>query len=189
MKLKYYLRGLGVGILFASSILIITYSIKYNKSGIIERAKELGMDFVESTTENTGKKPTQSTIEDSTGLVELTTKPTTETEATTEKQTENITEVPTTTDKTTEAPTTKPSEQETTIVVSGDKVTFSVAAGMSSDRVAKVLEDAGLIEDWYSYNEFLVENGYARRIRIGTYTVDKNISDRDLAEVITRGIQ
>ena len=26
--------------------------------------------------------------------------------------------------------------------------------------MAKVLEEAGLIEDWYSYNEYLVENGY-----------------------------
>ena len=53
MKFKYYLRGLGIGILFATIILAISYH-KNNQSAmsdsdIISAAKKLGMDFVDST--------------------------------------------------------------------------------------------------------------------------------------------
>ena len=43
MRLKYYLRGLGTGIIFTSIILAIIYSYRTTDAKIIERAKELGM--------------------------------------------------------------------------------------------------------------------------------------------------
>ena len=46
MKMKYYLRGLGTGILFATIVLFIAYSYRMSDSQIKERAKELGMVFV-----------------------------------------------------------------------------------------------------------------------------------------------
>ena len=45
MKLKYYLRGLGTGILFATIILFISYSYKMSDKQIKERASELGMIY------------------------------------------------------------------------------------------------------------------------------------------------
>ena len=45
MKLKYYLRGLGIGIAITTLILMISYNIngRMSDSEIIRRAKELGM--------------------------------------------------------------------------------------------------------------------------------------------------
>ena len=43
MKAKYFLRGLGAGILLATIVLFAVYSYRYSDSKIIQRAKELGM--------------------------------------------------------------------------------------------------------------------------------------------------
>ena len=46
MKFKYYLRGLGIGILISTIILSISFAMKKNDLSddeIIARAKELGM--------------------------------------------------------------------------------------------------------------------------------------------------
>ena len=53
MKFKYYLRGLGIGILISTIILSISFAMKKNDLSddeIIARAKELGMVM-----EDTGK--------------------------------------------------------------------------------------------------------------------------------------
>ena len=42
MKLKYYLRGLGTGILFATIVLFVSYSYKMSDKQIKEKALELG---------------------------------------------------------------------------------------------------------------------------------------------------
>ena len=47
MKLKYYLRGLGTGILFATVVLLLAYSYKMSDGQIKERAKELGMVYAD----------------------------------------------------------------------------------------------------------------------------------------------
>ena len=41
MKLKYYLRGLGTGILFATVVLFVAYAYRMSDKQIKERAKEL----------------------------------------------------------------------------------------------------------------------------------------------------
>ena len=45
MKAKYFLRGLGAGILLATIVLFAVYSYRYSDSKIIQRAKELGMVY------------------------------------------------------------------------------------------------------------------------------------------------
>ena len=43
MKIKYYLRGLGTGIIFTAIVLMIIYSYKTTDSKTMDRARELGM--------------------------------------------------------------------------------------------------------------------------------------------------
>ena len=48
MKLKYFLRGLGTGIILAALILCISYrSGKSSEKSVVDQAKELGMIFPE----------------------------------------------------------------------------------------------------------------------------------------------
>ena len=57
MKLKYYLRGLGMGILFATIIMAISSALHKNDISdeeIIKRAEKLGMVKVEATEDENG---------------------------------------------------------------------------------------------------------------------------------------
>lgn len=61
MKFKYYLRGLGIGILISTIILSISFAMKKNDLSddeIIARAKELGM-VMEDTGKDTIPKATE----------------------------------------------------------------------------------------------------------------------------------
>ena len=47
MKMRYFLRGLGVGVLLATLLLCISYRGQNSENSIIKQAKELGMQFPE----------------------------------------------------------------------------------------------------------------------------------------------
>ena len=49
MKMKYFLRGLGVGVLLATLLLCMSYRGQNSENSIIKQAKELGMQFPEKT--------------------------------------------------------------------------------------------------------------------------------------------
>ena len=116
---------------------------------------------------------------------------TTETTTTEAPSTENTTtEAPTTESATTEAPTTENTtteapQEETVDTQDSDTVTITVKRGMGSETVAKMLEEAGLIEDRNAYDLWLEQNGYARKIRVGTHTLKKGMTDEEIAIILT----
>ena len=57
MKAKYFLRGLGAGILLATIVLFAVYSYRYSDSKIIQRAKELGMVYDSKEQDADDEKP------------------------------------------------------------------------------------------------------------------------------------
>lgn len=195
MKLKYYLRGLGTGILFATIILFISYSYKMSDSQIKKMAEELGMVYAESdnasseattdknnedssTTEPTTTKPEQNSSEETTTEEPTTTEPATE---------EPTTEEPTTTEPATEEPTTEePTTPEpTTADANVEKCELTVTGSTSSNDVAYALASAGIIKDAEEFNNFLCDNGYDRKIQNGTYTITSDMSYEEIAKLIT----
>lgn len=94
MKLKYYLRGLGIGILVTAAILTIVYHTKgsMSDSQIMKRAAQLGMVMASTEDDTLFAQTTQvdTTIgETGTISVEETTTVVETTEAVTEASTEN----------------------------------------------------------------------------------------------------
>lgn len=185
MKLKYFLRGLGAGIIFGALIMLAAYmtsgSYKVSDEEIIKRAKELGMvQGDNSIIATTAEEKEDKTSEDvkSTEPSEQSTKETTEntTETTTEATTEATTE--TTTEATTEA---------TTQSASGDTVTISVRSGMGSYEVSVILKDAGIIEDASDFDAYLNANGYSTRIEVGEYICSPDMTYEQLAEMLLKG--
>ena len=205
MKLKYYLRGLGTGILFATIILFISYTYRMSDKQIKERAFELGMvypdkesvtseekttksdeatskDIVEST-ETTSKKDeeTQSATEIETTAKEETTKEETTKEETTKEETtvEQTTQESTTKEPQTEETTTKNNKPAKSYVLTVTSRTISM-------DVANKLENAGIIDDADDFNDYLCENGYASNIQNGKFTITSDMSYKEIAETITR---
>ena len=123
MKFKYYLRGIGIGIIFASIIFLIAYRenvpAKMSNEEIVERAKQLGMvEANDPINKLIDKKSDNKSDENASEEKESAEKASTEeikteaenTEATTEEQT---TEAKTTEEQTTEEQTTETKTTET----------------------------------------------------------------------------
>lgn len=193
MKIKYYLRGLGTGIIFTAIVLMIIYSYRTTDSKTIERARELGMIMPEEASKQAVKDKEKNTGNNSTG--DLTSEENTEDENTsgsegnsdTPEQTsqnnggeENTTVEPVTSEPPTEEPTT---ENQTN---AGREITFTISGGMYSETVSQRLNELGVIDDAAGFNRYLVENGYAGKIRIGTYTFTTGMSYADVAAIISR---
>ena len=189
MKLKYYLRGLGLGILVTALILGIAHMAQDKKQGmtdeeVITRAKELGMtesmvlaDMVSSREENTE----QSAEPEST--VEASSQP--ESDPSTEEKAEDNTEESSEAESS-EAESSEPeSTPDSTLSDGQETVEIHIVSGDSSVSVSKKLAEAGLVEDVKEYDRYLCANGYDKKIRVGSYTISVNATLEEIAKIIT----
>ena len=175
MKLKYYLRGLGIGILVTAAILTIVYHTKgsMSDSQIMKRAAQLGMVMASTEDDTLFAQTTQvDTTIDETGTisVEETTTVVETTEAVTEASTEKPTEAPT------EAPT-EPAAAEAVLTIS---------PGMYSESVSAELVRLGIITNQKEFNSYLVNNGYAECIQTGDFKIKADMSYDEIARIITK---
>ena len=70
-------------------------------------------------------------------------------------------------------------------VIAG-KINFSIASGMSSENVASSLKALGLIDNSSEFNRYLVNNGYADRIKVGTFELHTGESYAEIAAKLTK---
>ena len=198
MKLKYYLRGLGAGILF--SVLVFVFVVGPPKSEIsdeeiIQRAKQLGMveekdnsidmeklrgqsdDAKLSPTER--PTPTLSPTHSPTPLPTPTPVP-----SPTDELTPTVSPSPTNVPTETPVPTQPPPEDKTD---SNGKITavIEIKSGMRSEDICAVIQSAGIIEDAMSLNAYLIQNGYAERLRSGQFELNSAMTFEEIAKILT----
>ena len=219
MKLKYYLRGLGVGIVAMGLIMIIT-SLNHKQVSdeeVVQRARELGMEF--STTLNNMNKEESEVVEEETA------RETTEAgqeaikenaqaevkEETKETETENNADAAlesedkdTAGGNETGAPNTENNAEATTDETSQDTaektdgnsgnaadgteeyVVLTISPGDGSDRLSVKAQELGLVESSSDFDTFLISNGYANRLRVGSYEVKVGSSYEEIVAAIFR---
>lgn len=187
MKRKYFVRGLGVGIVFGALIMFAAYMTsdrnRMSDEDIIKRAQELGM-----------VKKSEYVL-DSEVISEETTTEAVTTEATTEK---TVTEASATTEKATEAATTEASatakattEKGTTEAATTEqadkktKATITVSGGMSSETISSLLENAGLVDSASKFNSFLMQNGYDKKLETGSFDISGSMTYEEIAKILT----
>lgn len=175
MKLKYYLRGLGIGILVTAAILTIVYHTKgsMSDSQIMKRAAQLGMVMASTEEDTLFAQTTQAdtTIEE-TGTISV------EETTTVVETTEAVTDAPT--EKPTEAPTKAPTEPAAAEAV------LTISPGMYSESVSAELVRLGIITNQKEFNSYLVNNGYAERIQTGDFKIKADMSYDEIARIITK---
>lgn len=203
MKLKYYLRGLGIGILVTTVILSLAGVGRKNMTDeeVVKRAKELGM--VESTllsdlpdqTKTDEVRPTEPEISLQPETSEPEAGPEPEESASTPETPEAPEETPVAPKETPEAPEETPVAPEETPVSpedgnpdipAGETVTLVIGRGESSTTVSKNLKKAGIVEDAAAFDRFLCNNGYDKKIITGTYEIPYGASEEEIAKIITR---
>ena len=190
MKLKYYLRGLGIGILVTTVILSLAGVGRKNMTDeeVVKRAKELGM--VESTllsdlpdqTKTDEVRPTEPEI----SLQPETSEP--EESASTPETPVAPEETPVAPEETPEAPEETPVSPEdgNPDTPTGETVTLVIGRGESSTTVSKNLKKAGIVEDAAAFDRFLCNNGYDKKIITGAYEIPYGASEEEIAKIITR---
>ncbi|MBO5166920.1 MAG: hypothetical protein J6B90_10045 [Lachnospiraceae bacterium] len=211
MKLKYYLRGLGIGILVTIIIVVVSGAGKNTMTDeeIKDRARELGMiestvlapspsvepDGTETPKPDTEPEATETLEPSAEPEATETPEPSAEPEATETPRPSTEPEVtetpePSTEPEVTETPKPSTEPEETTTpndnVGTGETVTIVIANGESSVTVSKTLEAAGLIESASDYDRYLCDNGYDKKIRTGTYEIPVGADEEEIALIITR---
>lgn len=201
MKLKYYLRGLGIGMAVTALILGISFSGRQGQEAqtltdeqIRERASELGMvdssELTLATLQNSAQP--QTTMEpEVTEKPKLTADPetTTEPEATAEPETTaepKATAEPETTaapEMTTEPEATK--EPELITAPEQSQTTITIKKGSDSGSVSRMFYEAGLVENAKAFDNYLCNNGYSRSINPGIYEIAPGTSEEEIAKIIT----
>jgi len=181
MNLKYYLRGLGIGIIVTAVIMSIAgkdSKESLSDAEIRARAAQLGMVeesglLSDLTTEEL--KPTEEPK--STGTPKPTeepkpTKTPKATEAPKEEEEPKTTEEP----KATKAPSTKPAVE---------MVDFNINQGESSYTICKRLKEYGLIASAEDFDTYLCDQGLDKRLQAGKFSIPEDATPKEIAEILT----
>lgn len=171
MKLKYYLKGFGAGVLFATMILSVSFLLRAGGNAgmtdaqIMARARELGMETVGGTgSEKQGESES----------LELETETTDAAGAAIEPA------QPVVGQEGAETP-----EQDTKPeIAEGTEITIEILMGMSSEEACYLLEEAGLVESASDMMNYLKENNMTALVRAGSFKLLKGMSLQEIAEKI-----
>lgn len=186
MKLKYYLRGLGIGVLVTTLILGISFQVRENRKvmtdeEVITRAKELGLVEKTVLSEKDREEPVPEKEKES--LPEKEKIPDSGEEETKESLPEE-TEEPDL-EKEEQDPETEEPDLKAEENGEAETVSFQIISGDSSFTVSRKLVEAGLVRDAYSCDSFLCQYGYDKKIQTGTYTMKTDATLAEIAERIT----
>ena len=160
MKKRYFLRGLGAGILLTALVLCASYRQNDSEQSVVERAQKLGMQFPEKTSDTL--------LTASGAALAVSPSPSVRPDRTKEPSAQ-----PTQTAKTTEKAV-------------GKTKTFEVREGLLSSSVAQEMRKAGIIKSADDFDEYLEKTGMARKICAGKYKIPKGAGYEEIAKIITR---
>jgi len=185
MKLRYYMRGLGIGILVTTILMTVTLNGKTEKlsdAEIIERAEALGMEQKYDSTVLADTVSENEAEEEEIVPQEIVTD--TEEEISEELPAEDAEEaVPD--EDVSEPENETEEEQQVSEPESTENVQITVQGGDGSQTVARKLAEAGLVDDAVAYDKYLCANGYDKKICTGTHIIPVGASEEEIAKIIT----
>lgn len=188
MKLKYFLRGLASGIVITTLLLTISFNVgkdDISEQEIIKRAEKLGMvmeeetDLLSSTSTPTKENEAEATATVSPEITEETEVTVSVTQTPTKEPTQEPTQEPT------KEPTKEPTPIPTQAAASSEKKVLTIVSGMWSDAVARELQAMGLVDSASEFDQYLIKNGYADRLVVGTFEIPAGASYDEIARIIT----
>lgn len=189
MKLKYYLRGIGIGMSITALLLMLGASTgkELSDEEVIARAKSLGM--IENTI-----------LKDMSAETEMKEKDSEETDKTNEmkedeqesepeslsetEEKESVTEI---TQENEESESFEQTfmEQQSSDEVIEEYVIISIVSGDSSVSVSKKVFEAGLVESATEFDSFLCANGYDRSLSVGQHEVRVGAEMEEIAKTLS----
>ena len=188
MRLKYYLRGLGIGIIVTAVIMGISSGGKTEKltdAQILARAKELEQENsvltqlteaetqeLEANAEEEKKELPETETDMQAESADSEAEETAQAEAGTDKAKEPQME------DTGDAKTKEPQTEESFVV--------AVYPGEGSYMICRKLAELGLVESADIYDRFLCQNGYDKRLCTGNFEIKAGSSAEEIAKILTK---
>ncbi|GHU41059.1 hypothetical protein FACS1894111_02720 [Clostridia bacterium] len=205
MKLKYYLRGLGIGIICTSFILTIAFSAQgkapaMTDAQIITKAKELGLVEPPKKTEDVSGQGTQDAQADQ-NANENADNPGAGTD---NGSGDGSGDGSTPTDDTNTPPAQSEGDGVGDAAQGGEPVAdasseegleqgtatqwvpITIAKGEYSDKVSRKLYDAQLIDDPVAFNKYLIQQGMDTRLIGGVHSIPRGSSKEEIAKMLTQ---
>ncbi len=216
MKLKYYLRGLGIGIICTAIIMGIALSGNKKETltdaEIIERAKLLGMVMEEGTKESSEQEPEDKQKEPEQKSLESPEPKDNQTEGNNSGEDTPSENDDTKKDSETDKPEDESSSQGTESKedpkkdedaaketssnpeagqssqqeASQDVVEIRIEEGDYSDLISRKLFQAGLITDASAFDNYLTKNGLDESLRIGVHKIPKGSTQEEIVEILQK---
>ncbi len=206
MKLKYYLRGLGIGIVVTAMVLAVSgkgHIKELTDTQIKARAKELGMvektvlsDMLDDDAESkVQEKPAQEDLEEkkdsinknsiSNNSISNNSIDNSDESESPEKAADVIKGIAE--NEKQKANDTKAAEEQSTDnkEQKDSSVLITVQSGESSLSICKKLEKAGLIDSASEFDRYLCQNGYDKKICTGDHHIAKTATNSEIAMAIT----
>lgn len=214
MKLRYYLRGLGIGIIVTAIIMSFTRQPQeLTDTQIKAKARELGMveenvladlkkdditaqDEAE-VKENEKAEVLEESVEEEISPEEVTEESTGNEEVVAEtidieNNSETVLENKNNKEDIDVAEETDNEEKEDEVEMGDDKteqpdekyVVITINGGNGSEIVSKRLYEAGLVTSEVEYNKFLVKNGYDRKLRVGNHEIPVGATEEEIAKIL-----
>lgn len=182
MKVKYFLRGLGIGIL-VTTLLLFAGTKKANTNTltdaeIMERASELGM-LTEDEVKDYRMDESLDNLKDSLTA----TKEPVETEATqAPKESASVSPSPSpeVSGEVKASPSPSASQKKEPATIS-----IEIEPGMVSQNIAKYLYQKNLIGSASDFNNYMLERDVTKKLRVGTYEIPTDASYDEIIEIIT----
>lgn len=200
MRLKYYLRGLGLGIIFAVFIMMVGYrnhGSSMSDSEIIEKAKALGMvETEDSSGMKSDKKTNNKTDEKSDKKIDTSEPDTTIADTSAAEDTQTGTD---NTDAdniagTADVDTTALSDVAATDSAASDAAqpqqnttfTVTVGSGDTCRMIAERLQAAGIIDDAEKFRAYMGQKGVDQFIADGDHEIPYGASYDDIINILTQ---
>lgn len=208
MKLRYYLRGLGIGIVITALLMGFTKTAAketLSDDEIIARAEALGMvqssvlssDLNHEEQGEDGVTVSYNTALDESDIAALPdsagadqtedTAGVADTEATdkTADVADNSTKATDTTDKV-KNDTTVTDDADNSGTTGATTITVTINSGDGSDTVARHLAELGVITDAGDFDRYLCQNGYDKKLATGNHEINVGAGYQEIAEILIK---
>lgn len=193
LKLRYFIRGLGIGIVFTA--IVMSLSLQASRSRIIREnaltkeeimEKAMGYGMIMSASDDTTsveqKDPSKEEqiqeknqdVKEEQDAEDDQLKESNDDDQQNEKDNKDKVEpnVDSTKDK--------------DLIISIDYTPIKITSGMTATSVGKLLNEKGVIEDADEFCTYMSEQGYSSKILVGEYLIPLDATYKKIADIITR---
>jgi len=186
MKAKYYMQGIGIGIIFSA----IIFSLFFNNSSItdeevIKRAQTLGMvmeaekdikaldDLIKGKKDKEESNSGSSEKDDDSKKDDSSAQEDNSSEGNNSDQGDSDLEEGNSQDQGNIDTSVGDENEETG---TPKLIEIEIEKGMSAEQIARKLEKNGVIKDYQDFKQYLKEKGYTKNISYGTFHMEEDIS-------------